>query len=92
MSNDTTHVENGAPEVATRLGITYRQIDHWCRTGMISLECDASGSGSRRKLTDVEIQALTDTVERLRFIEELENELRSGIYFAERVDFYKKTS
>ena len=38
--------------------VTYRQIDYWLRTHAITLAGDASGSGSRRSITDTERDAL----------------------------------
>lgn len=44
--------------------ITYRQLDHWIRTGRITLADHARGSGSHRTYTPVEVAALRDFVER----------------------------
>ena len=37
------------PEVAERAGVTYRQIDHWARIGLITPTIEADGPGSRRR-------------------------------------------
>lgn len=46
----------GAPETCQIAGCTYRQLDYWCRRGV--LNNNAAGSGSRRTFTDEEIEAL----------------------------------
>lgn len=47
----TTTTENGyrAPEVVKLVGVTYRQLDYWARTGLVKPSVrDASGSGTQR--------------------------------------------
>jgi DNA-binding transcriptional MerR regulator len=40
----------GGPEVCRLVGITYRQLDHWARTGFIRPSiADARGSGTKRR-------------------------------------------
>ncbi len=40
----------GGKQVLAIVGITYRQLDHWARTGLLRPSlCDAKGSGSRRR-------------------------------------------
>ncbi len=42
----------GGPQVCALVGITYRQLDYWARTGLLTPSlADASGSGSRRRYT-----------------------------------------
>jgi DNA-binding transcriptional MerR regulator len=36
------------PQVCAITGASYRQIDYWARTGMVSPDVEAAGSGSRR--------------------------------------------
>lgn len=36
------------PQVCGFAGITYRQLDYWCRTGLLRPEQPARGSGSQR--------------------------------------------
>jgi len=48
----------GPHEVCALVGITYRQLDYWDRTGIITCEHPAHGSGSRRLWTHVEITRL----------------------------------
>jgi DNA-binding transcriptional MerR regulator len=46
-----TNVEQGyrVPEVCRIVGITYRQLDYWARTGLVTPSIrDATGSGSQR--------------------------------------------
>lgn len=40
----------GGPQVCALVGITYRQLDYWARTGLLTPSLvDAAGSGSRRR-------------------------------------------
>ena len=47
-----------APQVCRRAGITYRQLDYWCRVGMIRPERDARGSGTQRKFTEAQARGM----------------------------------
>lgn len=48
----STAPEYSAPEVCDAAGISYRQLDYWCRRGLITPSArDATGSGSRRRFT-----------------------------------------
>jgi DNA-binding transcriptional MerR regulator len=51
MAESATQVGGfGGPQVCTLVGITYRQLDYWARTGLLTPSlADASGSGSRRR-------------------------------------------
>lgn len=69
----------------TELGVTYRQLDYWCRQGIISLENDAHGSGSRRQVNAVEHQAIAALVNELIAAEAHLAYLRSGEFFATAV-------
>jgi DNA-binding transcriptional MerR regulator len=58
MARGTTNVETGfrGPTVCRTVGITYRQLDYWARTGLVTPSVrDAEGSGSQRlySFTDV---------------------------------------
>lgn len=35
-------------EVCEQTGVTYRQLDYWCRRGLVRPTVEASGQGSRR--------------------------------------------
>jgi len=40
----------GGPQVCTIVGITYRQLDYWARTGLVRPSlADAAGSGTQRR-------------------------------------------
>ena len=39
-------------------GITYRQLDHWCRTGLVVAAKPAKGSGSQRAYSEHNISML----------------------------------
>lgn len=45
-------------QVCRLTGVTYRQLDHWTRTGTISPAIDAQGSGSRRRWTQRHVCAV----------------------------------
>lgn len=48
------------PEAAARLGVTYRQLDYWCRIGLVSEQkAERHGSGRNRTFTRVEMTRLT---------------------------------
>lgn len=47
-----------AVEVAGRVGITYRQLDYWARTGVWAPLRDAMGSGTRRGYSQRDIAVL----------------------------------
>jgi len=48
-------VTNLAPPPLTTLGVTYRQLDHWCRRGYLHPANGHPGSGNRRTWTDSEL-------------------------------------
>jgi DNA-binding transcriptional MerR regulator len=39
-------------------GISYRQLDYWCRMGLVRPERDARGSGTQRKFTAAQARAV----------------------------------
>jgi len=48
-----------APQVCNLVGITYRQLDYWARTGLITPSIQpASGSGSQRRYSFTDIVQL----------------------------------
>lgn len=51
----TIHVDDrvrySTVEVAELAGLSYREVDYWCRTGAIWPYVEADGSGSRRQWT-----------------------------------------
>jgi DNA-binding transcriptional MerR regulator len=51
MAQLQVHEEGyGGPQVCELVGITYRQLDHWARTGLLRPSvAEASGSGSKRR-------------------------------------------
>lgn len=55
MSDDTVY---GA-EVMREAGITYRQLDHWCRAGFARPVNDGPGIGHARRFTRQEMRVLT---------------------------------
>jgi DNA-binding transcriptional MerR regulator len=61
-------------QVCRELGITYRQLDYWCRDGgVVRAE---PGSGSQRQFSD-------DEVARLRFVADM---VKAGIRMSEARD------
>lgn len=61
MSSDVVY---RAPQVCALAGVTYRQIDYWCRTGLLRPPVAARGSGSQR-LFDVREAQVAWTLGRL---------------------------
>lgn len=47
-----------SPEVCTRAGCTYRQLDYWVRHGAITPTVAANGSGSQRRFTETDLVAV----------------------------------
>lgn len=45
-------------QVVKVTGITYRQLDHWCRMGYVDLLNRTPGSGSPRHFTDAQLSHL----------------------------------
>lgn len=58
--NGTTYSTTQVAEIA---GVTFRMIDYWVRNGHITIRAQARGSGSRRRWTQAELDALVLTVE-----------------------------
>ena len=50
------HVTYRGPQVCALAGITYRQLDYWCRVGLLRPERPARGSGSQRGFSTRETQ------------------------------------
>lgn len=48
----------GSMEVIEQTGITYRQLDYWCRTGIIEPTIPGRGSGSARRFTEREVDTI----------------------------------
>lgn len=45
-------MENYPSPVATKVtGVSYRQLDYWCRTGLVDPITEAHGSGTRREFS-----------------------------------------
>ena len=45
-------------EVCRLAGITYRQLDYWCRTRRVVPAIEARGSGSARRFTKRQVQEI----------------------------------
>lgn len=83
-------VKRGAVELAAAAGISYRQLDYWTRHGWIRFEHNGAGSGTERRPTDAEWRATIDVARRLAELEAQTEEIRSGRYFAERLDLWRE--
>lgn len=69
--------------------ITYRQLDHWLRTGRIQIADQRHGSGYHRSFTPVEVAALTDYVALHERVSELLGLMADGSAFAGMVDQHR---
>ena len=50
VDDAVTHVGGfHGPQVCGLVGISYRQLDYWARTGLVDPEHEATGSGSHRR-------------------------------------------
>jgi hypothetical protein len=78
MTTETETRTFSATEACRIAGITYRMLDHWIRTGCISIADDAEGSGSRRRFTTEELCRLVHVVERYNEAQEMVMAFRSG--------------
>ncbi len=65
-------------EVCKALGVSYRMLDYWVRNGMVRVEKDAKGSGSRRRWTLEEVQTLQRVVKRYQAAQNTLEEMRTG--------------
>jgi Na+(H+)/acetate symporter ActP len=54
-------------QVCARAGVTYRQLDHWSRLGLVRPTVDSSGSGTQRQwdATSVAVVAVAGRLARL---------------------------
>lgn len=70
----------GTLEVLRLLGdrITYRQLDYWIRTGRVQVADSGEGSGTRRRFTPREVEALKRYVNLELNHDRAEEDLRSG--------------
>lgn len=65
-------------EVCDLAGITYRQLDFWLRSGYVTIQSTASGSGSRRRFTRQEVQAISLLAQQLRLAESIQAAFNDG--------------
>lgn len=61
-----------AAEVTARTGITYRQLDYWCRRGILpDQKPEGPGSGRDRDFTDDDVAVIENIQSLARGLEEL---------------------
>lgn len=70
----------------TELGVSYRQLDYWCRTGVIALANPGTGSGSRREVTPLEVEAIKALIAEQTRIEQRLQFIRSGDWFEAKMN------
>lgn len=60
-----TAVSYSSPEVCELAGVTFRQLDYWCRTGLVEPSIPAHGCGTRRRFSrrDVQLVAILGHVD-----------------------------
>lgn len=49
----------GTTELIEVTGVSERQINHWCSTGVLDLEYGANGVGSRRRFTEEDVRVIS---------------------------------
>lgn len=72
----------------TECGVSYRQLDYWCRMGYITLATPAQGSGTRRLITDHEAKAIKALATEVALIEQKWATIRSGVFFTSMVGLF----
>ena len=70
-------------------GVSYRQLDHWLRTGAIRIAEDGNGSCSRRRISADECAAIRDLAQEYHRIQLLTHRLRSGEFYAARLAHHR---
>ena len=65
-------------QVARLVGVTYRMLDYWLRMGMVYIEREARGSGTRRWWTLDEVRRLKRLVALKHDAEEVLSEFADG--------------
>jgi DNA-binding transcriptional MerR regulator len=43
-------------EVCEHVGVTYRQLDYWARTGLVTPSTPAAGQGTRRRFSAADVE------------------------------------
>jgi hypothetical protein len=78
-----TPAKQGTTPLLVKLGVTYRELDYWIRTGRITIRGDVTGSGLRREIADDETQAIAVMVTEYRRAQAIIDRVRSGEVYAE---------
>lgn len=69
----------GAKAFTRRTGLTYRQMDHWVRRGVLVPLTGARGSGSRREFDELEIEVATTLRSLVKFGQQQQGASMNGI-------------
>lgn len=73
-------------EVCLLAGLTYRQLDHWCRKGAITPSVDTGqGMGTARRWSISDADALGAIVQVARDLASLQSKARMPIELVERI-------
>lgn len=64
------HTTHSTQEVADLTGVSYRMLDYWLRQGIIAIDGNTSGSGSRRRWSCDEVARLKRCLEQVRVANE----------------------
>ena len=70
--------EMSTNEVAEELDVSFRMLDHYLRRGHVTIQSEASGSGTRRKWKRHEVNALRLCLERVRVAQETLDSFAQG--------------
>lgn len=52
--------ELSSAQLCELAGVTYRQLDYWCRSGLVHPAIAAAGHGSRRRWTAGDVAAVAE--------------------------------
>lgn len=82
MTATMEHTYSSA-EVCGMVGISYRQLDYWLRCGKLHIDNDAEGSGSRRRWTGPDIEALRLCVAKLHEADSIVASFQDGTMWSQ---------
>ena len=79
IMDEQEHPTYSTQEVATLTGVSYRMLDYWLRQGIIAIDGDAIGSGSRRRWSCDEVTRLQRCLDQVKVANETIDAWSSGV-------------